>query len=84
MAPAASAGFKLTHTPYWKLTLSLKSARQSIQGKRFSALGLEKRFFQATGKNVPENAMFPRTLDFFVTKMNGDQPQTRTRRTRQP
>jgi len=59
MAPAASAGFKLTHAPYWKLTVLLKSARQSIQSKRFWAHGLEKRFFQATGKNVPENALFP-------------------------
>src|SRR5258706_1979096 len=51
MAPAASAGFKLTHTPYSKLDVSLKSAPQSIESKRFSGCRLEKRFFQANGQN---------------------------------
>src|SRR5258706_1834241 len=51
MAPAASAGFKVTHSPYSKLDVSLKSAPQSIESKRFSGCRLEKRFFQANGQN---------------------------------
>src|SRR5665811_1943603 len=83
-APSVSAGFRMTHTPYSKLAVSLEGAQQSIESKRSPAVGLEKRFFQAKAKNVLENTLFPWELDLFVTKMNGNQPQTRTRRTRQP
>src|SRR6266403_3583737 len=51
MAPAASAGFKVTNSPYSKLDVSLRSAPQSIESKRFSGCRLEKRFFQANGQN---------------------------------
>src|SRR5258705_3982430 len=51
MAPAASAGFKVTHTPYSKLDVSLRSAPQSIESKQFSDFRLEKRLFQPNGQN---------------------------------
>ena len=76
-APSASAGFKVTHTPYSKPDVLLKSAPQSIESKRAQALGWKNGFFRPMVKT----ASFP---DVFVRKMNGVQPQTRTRRTRQP
>jgi hypothetical protein len=84
MAPSVSAGFKVTHTPYSKLAVSLKSAQQSIPSKRAPAGGLKKRFFQARNEKRPRKQRFPGTPGLFVTKMNGFQPQIRTLRTRQP
>src|SRR5258707_6412034 len=57
MAPSFSAGFKVTHTPYSKLAVSLKSAQQSIPSKRWQADGLKKRFFHANSQDVPENTL---------------------------
>jgi hypothetical protein len=83
MAPLASAGLKVTHA-YSKLAVSLESAQQSIQSKRFEACDLKKGFFRP----VVESS-FRKTVGFseryvVLTKMNGHQPQTRTRRIRQP
>src|SRR5712671_7308058 len=70
MAPSASAGFKVTHTPYSKPDVSLKSAPQSIESKRDQALGWKNGFFRPMVKTVS-------SPDVFVRKMNGAQPQTR-------
>src|SRR5258706_16368189 len=51
-APAASAGFKVTHTPYSKLDVSLKSAPQSIESKRAQALGWKNGFFRPIVKTA--------------------------------
>jgi hypothetical protein len=53
MAPQTSAGFKVTHTPYSRLAVSLKSAQQSIESKRREADGPKKRFFQANFRRHP-------------------------------
>jgi hypothetical protein len=65
MASLSGAGFKMTHTPSWKLAVSLKSAQQSIQSKRLGVLGEKKGFFRPLGKCVPENRGFPGTAALF-------------------
>src|ERR1019366_977923 len=72
MAPSVGAGVvKVTHTPYSKLAISLKNSQQSIQSKRSWSSGPKKRFFQAKGKKVPENALFPGTPEWFEGRYKG-------------
>jgi hypothetical protein len=59
MAPQASAGFKVTHTPYSRLAVSLKSAQQSIESKRNGLMGQKKGFFRPISGSIPGNARFP-------------------------
>jgi hypothetical protein len=52
-APHVGAGFKVTHTLYPELTVSLESAQQSIQSKRSQNLGLKNGFFRPKIQRVP-------------------------------
>jgi hypothetical protein len=71
MAPLAGAGFKVSHTPYSKLAVSLESAQQSIEGKRDEAVGLEKRFFHAKVTKRPGKHLISGTPIAFLMKVNG-------------
>ena len=58
MAPSAGAGFKVTFTPYWKPTVSPKSALPSIESKRWRADGLKKGFFTPFFQGHPRKRRF--------------------------
>jgi hypothetical protein len=71
MAPLSGAGFKVSHTPYSKLAVSLESAQQSIEGKRDEAVGLKKRFFHAKVTKRPGKQVLSGTRVAFLMKVNG-------------
>jgi hypothetical protein len=66
MAPAASAGFEVTHTSYSKPTVSPKSAPQSIESKRSQPLARKNGFFRPEVRI----ASCPARPELFVRKMN--------------
>jgi hypothetical protein len=71
MAPLAGAGFRVSHTPYSKLAVSLQSAQQSTEGKRDEADGLKKRFFHAKVTKRPGKHVLSGTRVVFLMKVNG-------------
>jgi hypothetical protein len=71
MAPYASAGFKVTHTPYSTLAVSLKSAQQSIESIRGVAREPKKRFFQARNGRHPRKHTVSGDLGVDLVKVNG-------------
>jgi hypothetical protein len=65
MAPlSVSAGFKVTHTPYSKLAVSLESAQQSIPSKRLQPSGPKNGFLRPNPKSIPENEPVSGMLNF--------------------
>jgi hypothetical protein len=71
MALHASAGFKVTHTPYSTLAVSLKSAQQSIGSMRGGADEPKKRFFQAKIGRHPRKHSVSGDLGVDLMKVNG-------------
>jgi hypothetical protein len=59
MAPYASAGFKMTHTPYSTLAVSLKSAQPSTESIRGDTDEPKKGFFGPKLRAIPGNIPFP-------------------------
>ena len=59
VAPWIGAGFKVTHTPYSKLAVSLESAQPSIESKRREPWAGKEVFSGQCDNGIPENAWFP-------------------------